>query len=233
MCFAVQCVGLFSIPSDCQQRQQSGEESSGLVPRCWRLQKHIRRFLAGLTSAPGLGTLLALQPTSLPNQVRVHISDPDWHKEGRVMEKSWEKEATRSWLWGAQVESEHFEGGSRGIRVQGYPQLHCQFQASCEKRSQKDKDINKDKPKVLGFPIVQDRKTGSAWSVASHYAVPCGHCPQSSHLAELNLWPFDFKTQPETVTLSVWTPERHRILAEMATTSLVYLSSFRGSLPQK
>lgn len=31
-----------------------------------------------------------------------------------MKEKSWEKEATRSWLWGAQVESEHSEGGSRG-----------------------------------------------------------------------------------------------------------------------
>lgn len=110
-----------------------------------------------------------------------------------MKEKSWEKEGPRSWLWGAHLESEHSKGGSRRIKVQDHPWLHCKFQASCEERSQKDKDINKDKPKVLGFPIEQDSKTGSARSVASHYAVTCGHCPLSSHMAELILWPFDYQ----------------------------------------
>lgn len=63
-------------------------------------------------------------------------------------------------MWGAHPGSEHSEGGSRGIRVQGQPQLRCKFQASCEKWSQKDKDVNKDKAKVLGFHRGGRRETG-------------------------------------------------------------------------
>lgn len=70
-----------------------------------------------------------------------------------MKEKSLEKEGTRSWMWGAHLEFEHSEGRSRGIRVQGHPQLHCKFQASCEKWSQKRQRYKQRQTKSLRLPL--------------------------------------------------------------------------------